>query len=136
MKKIYIAGKMKGLRNLGYQKFFDKAEELIGLGWLTVNPADFPYEGVEVEVDGKKVTTTITDDDAYTYHKVLHRDFQLISSCTAIYMLKGWAESSGASTELAVAKLLGLEVIFEATEDRGRAHTRAMASMPGFKVRD
>ena len=52
-------------------------------------------------------------------------DFQLISSCTAIYMLKGWAESSGASTELAVAKLLGLEVIFEATEDRGRAHTRA-----------
>ena len=126
-KRIYIAGKMKGLRNLGYQKFFVKAEELEADGWDTINPAAYPYDGVNVEIGEDGKVTTTKDEEAvsdFTYHKVLYRDFILIEECDAIYMMTGWELSSGASCELAYAKLRGKEVIYETKGDGYKARTK------------
>ena len=125
MARIYIAGKMQGLRNLGYTKFYNKAKELEAKGWETVNPAAFPYEGVEVSVTDTGVVKTVIEDtiNDFTYHKVLYRDFMLIDQCAAIYMMTGWEMSSGASCELAYAKLQNKEIIYETKGDGYKART-------------
>ena len=42
---------------------------------------------------------------------------ELLKRCDAIYMLRDWEDSRGAKVELSLAKELGLEVIFQASEE-------------------
>ena len=127
-KRIYIAGKMNGLKNYGYQKFYDKAAELTATGkWETINPADYPYEGVNASFNGKgKITIEVDENELsdFTYHKVLYRDFILIEEADAIYMMAGWEKSPGASCELAYAKLRGKEIVYGVPGDGNKARTR------------
>jgi hypothetical protein len=44
----------------------------------------------------------------------------LLPTCDAIYMLRGWSESTGAMAELAMAQALGMQVMFEPGAERGR----------------
>ena len=108
--KIYLAGQMAGLPELNYPAFYEMAEKLHKkFGWEIINPAAYKYD----------------DDDKYTYHKVLYRDFLLIDECDGIYLMKGWENSSGASCELALARLMGLEIMFQDPQD-------ASAMITGF----
>lgn len=43
-------------------------------------------------------------------------DLVILSRCDAIYMCKGWAESAGAREELALAKNLNKDIIYEENE--------------------
>lgn len=51
-------------------------------------------------------------DETVPWDRYLREDLARLVKCTRVVFLPGWAKSSGASLEHAVAKALGLELIF------------------------
>jgi len=43
----------------------------------------------------------------------LEGDIEILKRCDAIFMVKGWEKSTGATAELKVAKAQGMEIYFE-----------------------
>lgn len=90
--KIYIAGKINGLKN--YREVFKKAEgKLIAEGNVVMNPAVLG-EGFEYK----------------TYMPIC---LDMLEACEVVYMLSNWKDSKGARLEHDYAKLQGKQIIYE-----------------------
>ncbi len=105
-KKIYIAGKMTGLPEYNYPKFFEKENELLGYGWTTVNPAQIARDFIGEACEFSELTTDILN-------RLIRLELEVLATCDSIYLIKGWETSVGTKKELQVALALGLEVICE-----------------------
>lgn len=98
--RIYISGRISG-REKTYREAFATAERRIRKampGWTIVSPL---RNGL---------------DPASPVSEHMRRDIELITTCTAIYMIDGWQFSAGCRTEHAVALAIGLRVIYEKAE--------------------
>lgn len=96
-KVIYIAGPITA--DPDYRKKFKAAEKrLRAKGFKTLNPA----EGV---------------DEGRTYRYYINRGLRQLMYADAIYMLKGWRISQGASLELFYAQTIGMDAIYEEKEN-------------------
>lgn len=108
MKKIYIAGPMRGHPCYNFEEFFVMANRLKKAGYEVINPA---------EVD----TNRMFDGWQYTedkYAEVLAHDIQILSTeCFAIMLLNGWSKSPGARVEATYAKAIGLAIINQSMLD-------------------
>ena len=94
-KKVYISGKMSGLKEEEFKAIFKEAEEeLLGKGYEVVNPCEIDY---------------IPEDYAGQLLIALGE----LAKCDAIYLLDNWVESNGARCEYWFAKGMGLEIITE-----------------------
>lgn len=94
MVKVYISGPMTGMPAKNVERF-QAAEEYLRLkGHIVLNPAILP-EGL-------------------TYQEYMSIDLAMLDAADAIYLLKGWDESPGASFEALCAHNKGLKVIREA----------------------
>lgn len=90
--KIYIAGKITGEPN--YKEKFDiAATSLEAQGHIVLNPAELP-EGM-LPADYMRIC------------------FAMIDTADAIYLLKGWYSSSGASIERNYAMYIGKSILTE-----------------------
>ncbi|WP_097026159.1 DUF4406 domain-containing protein [Clostridium peptidivorans] len=90
--KIYIAGKITGLKN--YKENFYKVEkQLKEKGHLCMNPSILP-EGFPWEI----------------YMQIC---YTMIDACDAVYMLNNWTDSKGANLEFEYAKAKNKEIIYE-----------------------
>jgi hypothetical protein len=90
--KIYIAGKITGEPN--YKEKFDiAATSLEAQGHIVLNPAELP-EGM-LPADYMRIC------------------FAMIDTADAIYLLKGWYSSSGASIERNYAMYTGKSILTE-----------------------
>ena len=98
MNKIYISGKITGLRLEEAKARFDKAEsELVSrYNCEVVNPLK------KISYDADK-----------TWCQYMLDDIALLFSCDAIYMLDNWKDSKGARIEFAIACELSKIIIFE-----------------------
>lgn len=78
--KIYISGKISGLKIEKVKEKFFKAEiMLISLGYIPVNPIYVsPF------------------DESKGWHDYMVDDISALLKCEAIYMLKDWGQSRGA----------------------------------------
>lgn len=116
MKKVYIAGPMRGKAHFNFDSFDHAAEKLKADGWVAISPTDMDrvYEGWEwyppedLKVDhGLKI-------------RCISRDLALLitfdPTTDAIYLLKGWEDSKGALTEKALAEFLGLTIMFQGVD--------------------
>lgn len=97
-KKVYISGPMTGLPDFNYPSFDYKAERLIEMGFIPVNPAD-----------------NFNRDTTRNRWEYLKQDLKNLLSCDYIIFLPGFERSSGALLEALVAKecnipVLGFEV--------------------------
>lgn len=95
--KIYIAGKISGLPyDEVRERFNNKKKELLK-EWAEVsNPIEIsPY------IEGKRWSEYMRDC------------IREITTCDAVYFMNGWEDSNGARAELEVARVLGLEIIYE-----------------------
>ena len=100
MKKIYIAGKVRGLKN--YREVFAKAEkELKAQGYITLNPAELP-EGMNGE----------------DYMRIC---IPMLEVADAIFLLSNWKDSEGAKVEKAYAELQGKEIIYQERNEKKNA---------------
>lgn len=92
--RVYVSGPIKN--NEDYLADFALAEEWVrGKGHVSVNPCD-------VELLGEP-----------SYADFMRADLKLLLDCDAIFMLKGWEASTGATCEHGVAIICGMSVMYE-----------------------
>lgn len=103
MKRIYVAGPMRGKPLYNFPAFDKAANQLRSEGWFVVNPADLDRERGFKETDATPSWNFL--------RAAIMLDLGEISTCDAIAVLPGWEESEGATVEVALAKFLGLQVI-------------------------
>lgn len=92
--KIYLSGPMKNMPNKNYPLFNKVAAKLRELGHEVYNPAEFKYKG---EFPIRKAFAE--------YSKYICEEAE------AIVMLPGYHKSTGATTELGLAKNCNLQII-------------------------
>jgi len=101
MDLIYIAGKFRGGNHWEIHQNVTHAEEaipkLIGMGYAPICP--------------HKMTENL--QGLFSDKRYLDICIELLARCDAIYMLKGWEASRGATIELELAESLDLEVLYE-----------------------
>jgi hypothetical protein len=95
--KMYISGKISGLALNDVRKKFEATENMIAnLGCEPVNPI--------------KIAKFSNDKNWIDYMKEC---ICALLDCEAILMQKDWGQSNGARIEYAIAKEIGLKIIFE-----------------------
>jgi hypothetical protein len=121
-KSVYVAGKMTGLVDFNFPKFFAAEKVLKAEGWLVVNPAAHDLETGMVETFYPFLrreyggTLHYRSTDKFDLKTVLLWDLDQVAKCDAIFLLDGWEDSKGANAELALAKALGKEVLYQSPE--------------------
>lgn len=103
MKRAYLAGPMRGIERYNFPAFDAAAERLGDAGWDVVNPA-----GLDRAIGVTETTDPLPDG---FLRGAMERDLSAITKCDAIALLPGWHKSRGVVVELALANLLGLEII-------------------------
>ena len=92
-RRVYVAGPMTGLPEYNFPLFNATAARLRSEGWHVENPAEHGH------VDGAG------------WSDYLRWDISRIATCGAIYLLPGWSKSKGATLEVHIAGVLGLQVL-------------------------
>ena len=105
MKRIYIAGPMTGIEDLNRAEF-DKAELFI----------DQSSKYASIGFNPHQVARMLGWDEKTPVAMIAHTLLLDLFSCDAIYMLRGWENSKGATAEHAVAKWIGLEIMYQGGE--------------------
>jgi hypothetical protein len=112
--KIYLAGPMRGIRDFNFPAFHAAAKALEARGHEVFNPAAH-----DEALHGAGSLVSATGDLAdiahvgFSHREAMAADTQWICNhADAIAMMPGWEKSTGAFAEWALAKCLGLEVIY------------------------
>lgn len=122
MKKIYIAGPMRGIPQFNFPAF-DRAAKLLSVDWDVISPAQldrdagFEPDHMPLDWDWNILPGHFGLLDA------IDRDLSAVKGSDAIYMLDGWQSSKGARAEKALAEWLGLEVIYQTKNIEGTTTT-------------
>jgi uncharacterized protein DUF4406 len=114
MMNIYLAGPMRGIPNFNFPAFDYAAEKLRVDGHFVFSPAerDRKAYGNEIENNPTGDETKVANPSC-TINDCMAADCQWICAfADAVALLPGWERSSGANAELALAKALGLTIIF------------------------
>lgn len=114
--RIYLAGPMRGFPQFNYPAFHEAAAKLRAEGHEVFSPAerDIERHGTDIgagNADGDEAKAVA--EHGFSRREALADDTQWICrNADAIALMSGWAYSSGARAEKALAVALGLEVIF------------------------
>lgn len=93
--KIYLSGKMSGIKNFNRDYFNKVAEKLRLTGREIYNPAE------------------IIGPPEWSWADYMRRALELMMHCDTIYVLQGYESSRGAKIEIALAKELEMTIIYE-----------------------
>lgn len=113
--RIYISGPMRKRPEFNFPAF------LAAAGYLRERfPEAELFSPAQKDIDNGFDPTGLTGHEDLKYdlgfdlREALAMDMAWIAcQATAIYMLEGWADSSGARAEKALAEALGLEVMYQ-----------------------
>lgn len=97
--RIYISGQISGLPIDDAIEKFEDAKNRLSDRYDVIIPFD----------------NGLSNDEPKEKH--LDKDLSIIKQCDAIYMLKGWAKSEGASIEYLYAKYNNKKIYFEETKE-------------------
>lgn len=96
MKKCYIAGKIGDLpRQEVYDNFYKGKIEVIALGYAALSPLDLPHNHNK------------------TWSKYMREDLRAMLECDAVYSLRNWRDSNGATIEVNLALQVGIDIIHQ-----------------------
>ncbi len=109
-KRIYIAGRMRGVEEFNFPEFF-RMEGILSTQWEVYNPARYDFEVLGINTKGMKGDMSEIPD--FDLKKAMERNCIEICNSDAIFMLRGWDDSKGARVEHDLAKLLGLQTIYQ-----------------------
>lgn len=95
-KKCYIAGKIGKLPKEEYLANFEKGkQEVEELGYKAISPTDLPH------------------NHGRTWNEYMREDLIAMLQCQAVYALRNWRTSPGATIEVETAKAVGIEIIYQ-----------------------
>lgn len=100
--KIYISGKITGRPYDEAKKVFDEAEEYL----LSFK------ENLSGNIEVINPMKAVPQNNAMRWIDYMVKDIELLATCDAIYMLKGWEHSQGARIEHALAVGAGINTIY------------------------
>lgn len=107
MKKVYIAGPMRGYPDFNTPAFNAAEDAWIARGHQVWNPAkhgkDFTGTGLDL-ADRPDFTENATK-------RYMRRDLPQVLECDIVAVLEGWEQSAGARIEVHVARACGLEIV-------------------------
>ena len=107
--RVYIAGPMRGHESHN-RRGFDRAEkDIVACDHIAISPHRFS-RAIWGDIDNAEVAG---EADRRYLREIFAIDFHVLSTCDAIYMLRGWEESKGATAELAFAMAIGLKILYE-----------------------
>ena len=112
MKKIYLAGPMRGIPQFNYPAFAAGAAKLRALGHEVFSPAEYDHKtyGVSLANEAGSVEQAAAEH-GFDLRKALAADLTWIcTEADAVALLPGWERSKGVAAERAAALALGLEV--------------------------
>jgi nucleoside 2-deoxyribosyltransferase len=110
--KIYLAGPMRGYRDLNFPAFDAAAALLRARGHEVFSPAERDRR-VHGEDFGKGVQPYL-DPPGFVLREALRDDLAwLCESAEAVVVLNGWNKSAGATSEYFVARAIGIPVYSE-----------------------
>ena len=101
--KIFVSGPMTEIENYNIPEFNRVARMLRNKGWEVINPVDIC----------NKYTIDKVLNDKNVFEKMINEELELLKTCDAIYMMKGWEDSIGANREYILARKYYLKFIFE-----------------------
>jgi hypothetical protein len=99
-KKVYIAGKMRGVHLFNFPAFAEASKRFRDAGFTVWSPAE---NDLEEGFDP-------ANSEPLTISHYMERDLPEVCKADIIALIPGWEYSQGVSIELAVAKSLGKEV--------------------------
>lgn len=114
VKKIYVAGPMRGLPQFNYPAFHAAAAKLRADGHHVFSPAekDIERDGVDWGKQQSDGDLSKAQAQGFSLRQALGDDLAWIcAEADAVALLPGWQNSKGATAERATAIALGLEVI-------------------------
>lgn len=104
--KVYIAGPMSGIAEHNFPAFFRAEARLLrDDGW----DRD-PNNRLEI-VNPARINAHLPH--GLDWHVYLRNDIKQLADCDAIYLLRGWHDSRGATLEFEIARRLGMKIHFE-----------------------
>lgn len=116
--RIYIAGPMRGKQYFNFPAFDAAKAELESKGFQVVSPAELDRQvGFDPELLGSGYDWNDLNKCDFSLTEAIDRDIAALKTCDAIYMLRGWEQSTGARAEKALAQWMRLEVIYQEPED-------------------
>ena len=103
--KVYIAGPMRGIKDLNRSAFNKAEKRLTGTGLYEIfNPA---------KVDEESGMTDEELESKDGLRIVMRRDLEDLMQCHAIYMLHNWEKSEGARVEHSLASMLSMTIFYQ-----------------------
>ena len=117
MKKIYIAGPMRGHELYNFPAFDAAEARLRRLGYDVVNPAALDRaRGIHPENFPEDWDWNNTPN-GFDLKAVAMECLRQVSECHGVYLLSDYSLSNGATAELALARWLGLKVVIGTNVD-------------------
>ena len=110
MMKLYLAGKMRGIRYYNFPAFEEWTRRLRHAGYTVLSPAEMD---IEAGNDPIKLPHDHNWDEApegFDWDACIERDNKAIKECDAVVLIPGWETSTGAWFEIFFAWYLGKEV--------------------------
>lgn len=110
MKKVYLAGPMRGIPEYNFPAFLAAARDLRHKGYEVLSPAE-----ADLEEDAE--TTKLTEAEATAkFRHFMTRDMRMVLESEGVAVLPGWENSTGALMEVFVGKMAGGQIIDALTE--------------------
>lgn len=114
--KLYLAGPMRGIPDFNFPAFHNAAASLRELGHEVFSPAERDNERHGRDIATGNKTGSLEEavkNHGFSLRHALADDTQFIClHAEGIALLPGWENSAGANAEVALAKALGLQIIF------------------------
>lgn len=113
-KSIYLSAPMRGVPYFNFPAFDAARDRLTAEGWKVISPADIDREhGFDPKDLPRDTDWNDLSGLPFTIEDCFERDIEAVKKCDAIYMLKGWQNSTGAQAEYWCARWLHKEVLYE-----------------------
>jgi len=114
MKRVaYLSGAMRGKPYYNFPAFDDAQKTLELANYVVISPAQMDREHGFDAMKCPADTDWNAIPEGFDFQACVARDINAIWQCDVIYMLEGWEMSTGAKAELAIAKWLGKEVVYD-----------------------
>lgn len=117
MKRIYLAGPMRGYPEFNFPAFHTAAYTLRRQGHFVCSPAEKDIERHGTDISKGNATgdeKVAASNHGFSLEQAIYEDLKFISieGCTTIALLPGWEFSEGANLEWKLAKFLKREFMY------------------------